>query len=88
MTRPKPDGCTIFGDIKSPTAKLIHRRRWRLPAYGTTDDGLTTNAGIYTVRLDVSGVVTNLTLGAGEGAGSVQMFASNADSHCTSFAGA
>ena len=22
MTRPKPDGCTIFGGIKSPTAKL------------------------------------------------------------------
>jgi hypothetical protein len=53
-----------------------------------TDDGLISNAGIYTVTLDVSGVITNLTLGAGDAAGGVQMFASNTDSYCTSIAGA
>jgi hypothetical protein len=51
-----------------------------------TNDGLTTNAAICTVTLDVSGVVANLTLVAGDGAGGVQRFASNADSYCTSIA--
>jgi hypothetical protein len=51
-----------------------------------TKDGLTTNAGICTVTLDVSGVVTNLTWGVGDGAGGAQTFASNADSYCTSIA--
>ena len=51
-----------------------------------THDGLTTNAGICTVTLGVSGVVANLTLVAGDGAGGVQRFASNADSYCTSIA--
>ena len=51
-----------------------------------THDGLTTNAGICTVTLGVSGVVANLTLVAGDGAGGVQRSASNADSYCTSIA--
>ena len=52
-----------------------------------TDDGSITNAGIYTVTLDVSGVVTNRTLVAGDGAGGVQMLiVTNADSYCTSIA--
>ena len=58
----------------------------QLPA--NTDDGLITSAGTYTVTLDVSGVVTNLILVAGDGAGGMQMFASNADSYCPSIAGA
>ena len=39
-----------------------------------TDNVLITNAGTYTVNLDVSGVATNLTLGAGGGAAGVQTF--------------
>ncbi len=54
-----------------------------------TDDGLITNAGIYTVTLDVSGVVANLALVAGDGAGGVPMFiVTNANSDCPSIAGA
>ena len=52
-----------------------------------TDDSLMTNAGINAVTLDVSGMVTNLTLVAGGGAGGLQMFIlTNADSYCTSIA--
>jgi fibronectin-binding autotransporter adhesin len=40
-----------------------------------TDNVLITTPGTYTVNLDVPGVVTNLTLGAGGGAGGVQTFA-------------
>jgi hypothetical protein len=39
-----------------------------------TDTALITTPGSYTVNLDVSGVATNLTLGAGGGAAGVQTF--------------
>jgi hypothetical protein len=39
-----------------------------------TDTALISTPGTYTVNLDVPGVVTNLTLGAGGGAGGVQTF--------------
>ena len=39
-----------------------------------TDTALITTPGTYTVNLDVPGVVTNLTLGAGGGAAGVQTF--------------
>ena len=39
-----------------------------------TDTALITTPGTYTVNLDVPGVVTNLTLGAGGGTAGVQTF--------------
>jgi hypothetical protein len=52
-----------------------------------TDNALITTPGTYTVTLDVSGVITNLALVAGDGAGGVQMFiVTNADSYCTTIA--
>ena len=42
-----------------------------------TDNVLITTPGSYTVALDVSGVVTNLTLGAGGGAAGVQTLAAS-----------